>query len=118
MTDIPTTMTNTPTTMTKIYADRYPDAGRTNAWHGEMVHIGSNMGLWRPHARGYTDKSAEAWLVPFADALRHVRGVGAEKTIYFALPDGHPGIHTKDHVPVRKTTPTEVQPDDDDGPGF
>lgn len=111
-------MANTPTSMSKIYADRYPDAGRTNAWHGEMVHVETNMGLWRPEARGYTDSSAEAWLLPFDVAIAKVETLGPEKDAHFVLPDGHPGIHTTDHVPERKAAPVMPEADAEDQPGF
>jgi hypothetical protein len=108
--------------MSKTYADRYPDAGRTNAWHGEMVHIETNMGLWNPGGCGYTGVSTDAWLVPFEFAVDQVRHLGPEKQPHFVLPDGHPGIHTADYVSTRKAAPeiaiAAPEPETEDQPGF
>jgi len=55
--------------------------------HGERkVYIESNHGLWRPNARGYTDKISEAWILTMSEAYEQTETCGEEKRVYFRYP--------------------------------
>jgi len=65
-------------------------------WRGRMVHIETENGVWRTGGSGYTRVySADAWVLPFSEAVRQVSHCGPEKQARFIeypvpLPKGIP----------------------------
>jgi hypothetical protein len=84
--------------ITKRYTDRYPDSRRMKAWAGKLVHISTDRGLWRPDAKGYTDKSEEAWVLPIEDAIKETQHLGPERRTTFIRADDYAGVSIKDAI--------------------
>jgi len=69
--------------ITLKYIKRYPNSARTKQWKGRIVMIESDHGLWRPDAKGYTDKYSTSWVVLFEKAVKHTYHCGPEKRVKY-----------------------------------
>ena len=78
--------------ITQKYLRRYPDSRRSQSWHGMIVHIRTENGVWRPDGHGYTNNFAEAWRLPFEEAVRQINHCGPEKKGAFILAGGQPDL--------------------------
>lgn len=69
-----------PDFITPKYLRRFPNSRRARAWAGVMVHIQTENGVWRIGGHGYTYAGRpDAWIVPFALAVRQIDHCGPEK---------------------------------------
>ena len=74
------------TFITQKYIQRYGWNARVRSWLSKKVHIYTNNGVWREDARGYTyADSADAWVLPFEEAVEQIAHCGPEKLGRFIL---------------------------------
>ncbi|MEO9521699.1 MAG: hypothetical protein ABJC88_16980 [Parasphingorhabdus sp.] len=74
--------------ITQKYLRRWPDSQRAKSWRGKLVNIETENGAWRVNGAGYTyPHTANAWVLPFEQAVKQVSHCGPEKMARFLLPD-------------------------------
>lgn len=72
--------------ITQKYIRRWPDSKKTKSWHGKLVHIQTDNGVWRIDGCGYTYAGAQnAGLWLFEEAMRLIRHCGPEKRGAFIM---------------------------------
>lgn len=72
--------------ITQKYLRRYGQTKRAKWWADKTVHIETENGVWRTDGYGYTFAgSADAWALPFPEAVKMIDHCGPEKRGKFLL---------------------------------
>lgn len=75
------------THITQRYMRRYGETARVRSWHGKLVHIRTENGVWRTNGHGYTFAGEpDAWVLLFEDAVKQIAHCGPEKQGAFLIP--------------------------------
>ena len=70
--------------ITQKYLRRWPASKEAMTWVDALVHIETDHGVWRIDGHGYTFAgAANAWVLPFEQAVRQVKHCGPEKRAAF-----------------------------------